>query len=67
MAGQKKKMVGGQKNMDGWMDKNQMKRIDLWLDGQEKIERWLDGYENGWMDRKNRCMVRWIHYFNVWI
>ena len=34
----------------------------------EKIERWLlDGYKNGWMDRKNRCMVRWIHYFNVWI
>ena len=27
---------------------------------RKKIERWLDGYKNGWM-------VRWIHYFNVWI
>ena len=23
---ERKKMVGGQKNMDGWMDKNQMKK-----------------------------------------
>ena len=37
MAGQKKKMmVGGQKNMDGWMDENSMKKIDGWLNGQKK-------------------------------
>ena len=58
MAGQKKKMVGGQKNMDGWMDKKNRWMVG-WMD-RKKIERWLDGYKNGWM-------VRWIHYFNVWI
>ena len=37
------------------------KQNDGWMDIK------MDGYKNGWMDRKNRCMVRWIHYFNVWI
>ena len=31
--------------MDGWMDRKKLKKIDGWLDGQEKI------YEkNGWLD-----------------
>ena len=62
-TGKNRRMVGGiEKWLAGWID-----IIDGSLDGQEKIERWLDGYKNGRMDRKNRCMVRWIHNFNVWI
>ena len=41
---EKKMMVGGQKNMDGWMDKNQIKK-----------NRWMVGWTG-----KNRTMVGWI-------
>ena len=35
---------------------NRKKQKDGWRD--RKMDDWIE---------KNRCMVRWIHYFNVWI
>ena len=40
-------MHGQNKQLDGWKENQNMKKIDGWLDGQKK-------QMGGWMNRKNK-------------